>query len=148
MNKTTEALKLAEEALDELRYANDTDIAKTKYYKALAAIREALAEPDIEEMTLTQIASRHEPVKQEPVAWRVHPFGYGVGHEGAYAMTMRLEQVEAWNRKGWIVEPLYAAPVSTEAIRSEALEEVVKFLSESGLITPTGRFAEAIRGLK
>ena len=49
MNKTTEALKLAEEALDELRYANDTDIAKTKYYKALAAIREALAEPDMKD---------------------------------------------------------------------------------------------------
>ena len=44
--------------------------------------------------------------------------------------------------------PLYAAPVSAEAIRAEALEEVVKFLSESGLITPTGRFAAAIRGLK
>ena len=43
-DKTTEALTLAEEALDELRYANDTDIAKTKYYKALAAIREALAD--------------------------------------------------------------------------------------------------------
>jgi len=45
-NKTIDALKLAEEALDELRYANDTDIAKTKYYKALAAIREALAAQD------------------------------------------------------------------------------------------------------
>ena len=49
MNKTTEALKLAEEALDELRYANDTDIAKTKYYKALAAIRKALAEQKLYE---------------------------------------------------------------------------------------------------
>jgi Mg-chelatase subunit ChlD len=49
MNKTTEALKLAEEALDELRYANDTDIAKTKYYKALAAIREALSEQEKQE---------------------------------------------------------------------------------------------------
>ena len=115
MNKTTEALKLAEEALDELRYANDTAIAKTKYYKALAAIREALA----------------EPVKQEPVAWRVHPFDYGVGHEGAYAMTMRLEQVEAWNRKGWIVEPLYAAPVDAKAIRAEALEEAAKMCEKA-----------------
>ena len=58
-DKTTEALKLAEEALEELRYANDTDIAKTKYYKALAAIRESLA----------------EPVKQEPVAWRYNSNG-------------------------------------------------------------------------
>lgn len=27
----------------------------------------------------------------EPVAWRVHPFDYGIGHEGVYAMTMREE---------------------------------------------------------
>jgi len=31
------------------------------------ALREALAEPDIEEMTLTQIAARHEQAEQEPV---------------------------------------------------------------------------------
>ena len=48
--------------------------------------------------------------QQEPVAWRVHPFDYGVGSKGVYAMTMRPEQVERWERKGWKVEPLYAAP--------------------------------------
>lgn len=46
----------------------------------------------------------------EPVAWRVHPFDYGIGHEGVYAMTMREEQREAWRRKGWNTEPLFAAP--------------------------------------
>lgn len=127
-NKTIDALKLAEEALDELRYANDTDIAKTKYYKALAAIREARAEQE----------------KQEPVAWRVHPFDYGVGHEGAYAMTMRLEQVEAWNRKGWIVESLYTAPVDAKAIRAEALEEAAKLFDCDDYRS----LAAAIRGLK
>ncbi len=45
----------------------------------------------------------------EPVAWRLHPFDYGIGHEGVYAMTNRPEQVAAWERKGWTVEPLYTA---------------------------------------
>ena len=112
-NKTTEALKLAEKTLrDIIRvYKFETGTPVT----ALAAIREALA----------------EPVKQEPVAWRVHPFGYGVGHEGAYAMTMRLEQVEAWNRKGWIVEPLYAAPVSAEAIRAEERQRCIEAIRKA-----------------
>ena len=33
--------------------------------KTVDALREALAEPDIEEMTLTQIAARHEQAEQE-----------------------------------------------------------------------------------
>ena len=45
-----------------------------------------------------------------PVAWRVHPFDYGIGHEGVYAMTMLEQQRDAWLRKGWKVEPLYVAP--------------------------------------
>ncbi len=51
------------------------------------------------------------PVAQ-PVAWRVHPHDYGIGSAGVYAMTTRPEQVTAWERKGWTVEPLYthAAP--------------------------------------
>ena len=54
MNKTTEALKLAEEALEELHYSSGTVKAVTLYKSALAAIREALA----------------QPVKQEPVAFK------------------------------------------------------------------------------
>ena len=46
----------------------------------------------------------------EPVAWQVHPFDYGIGHEGVYARTDRPEQVEAWKRKGWNVQPLYTHP--------------------------------------
>ena len=81
----TEALKLAEEALKEAKHAleNGCKWIEPKWDdewrvgrgawmvadKAIAAIREALSDPDIEEMTLTQIAARHEPVKQEPVAW-------------------------------------------------------------------------------
>ena len=43
-NKTTEALKLAEEALEELHYSSGTVKAVTLYKSALAAIREALAD--------------------------------------------------------------------------------------------------------
>ena len=41
--------------------------------KTVDALREALAEPDIEGMTLTQIAARHEQAEQEPVAMDDHP---------------------------------------------------------------------------
>lgn len=60
---------------------------------AIEALRAALAEPAV-----------------APVAWRVHPATYGVGHDGVYALTTRTEQVDAWRRKGWDVEPLYTSP--------------------------------------
>ena len=68
--------------------------------------------------------------KQEPVAWRVHPFDYGIGQEGAYAMTMRPEQVKAWINKGWKVEALYHHP-TPEAVQGlvEALEETQRDLT-------------------
>ena len=97
MNKD-KALKLAEEALDELRYANDTDIAKTKYYKALAAIREAKAELE----------------KQEPVAW-VDAKEEGYEFYGISYLPVGKHH-------------LYAAPVDAKAIRAEALEEAIKIV--------------------
>ena len=120
-----------------------------KCNEVITALREALAQPDHIANAGKVIEQGHS--EQEPVAWRVHPFDYGVGHEGAYAMTMRLEQVEAWNRKGWIVEPLYAAPVSAEAIRSEALEEAAKVCRTAqakGLQSIREAIEAAIRGLK
>jgi hypothetical protein len=48
--------------------------------------------------------------EQEPVAWQVHPFDYGIGYEGVYAMTQRPDQVKAWERKGWTVQPLFTHP--------------------------------------
>lgn len=50
---------------------------------------------------------RESATAASPVAWRVHPFDYGVGSDGVYALTMRPDQVEAWRRKGWDVQPLY-----------------------------------------
>jgi hypothetical protein len=50
------------------------------------------------------------PGMAEPVAWQVHPYEYGIGSKGVYARTDRLDQVEAWERKGWHVTALYANP--------------------------------------
>lgn len=50
-------------------------------------------------------------IEQEPVAWKVHPFDYGVGVEGAYALTQQKDQIQAWIRKGWDVTPLYTHPI-------------------------------------
>lgn len=56
--------------------------------------------------------TKHTPNTQpaEPVAWRVHPFDYGVGYEGVYALTSRPDQAVAWERKGWEVQPLFTTP--------------------------------------
>jgi hypothetical protein len=51
------------------------------------------------------------------VAWQVHPFDYGIGHQGVYARTDRLEQVEIWKRKGWTVQPLYTHPSPTISVQ-------------------------------
>lgn len=61
--------------------------------------------------SLVEIVQRREvresAAAATPVAWRVHPFDYGVGSDGVYALTMRPDQAEAWKRKGWDVQPLY-----------------------------------------
>ena len=84
MNKTTEALKLAEEIFSGMLHGTDwnngthANIYRPKFPKALAAIREALAdhsgganemvaEPAIPEWV--DVDDYEEPVKQEPVAW-------------------------------------------------------------------------------
>lgn len=64
---------------------------------------------------------------QEPVAWRVRPFNYGIGHEGVDALTTRKEQCEMWERKGWKVEPLYAAPQPTrQPLTDEQILSIVR----------------------
>ena len=89
MNKTTEALKLAEEALEELHYSSGTVKAVTLYKSALAAIREVLA----------------QPVKQEPVEWHV---------ENVYE---RGDKYFAWIGDGYV--QIFTAPVDAKAIRAE-----------------------------
>lgn len=62
----------------------------------------------IRDWTMHKLALAQQ--EQEPVAWRVHPFDYGIGSEGVYAMTQRPDQVKAWERKGWTVQQLYIRP--------------------------------------
>lgn len=154
-NKTTEALKLAEEALQHYRIkwaGEDTTPAHTR--KALAAIREALAEPvkqepvafeewwketgqetlyalntltDADAKILAKIAwesAQEKPVKQEPVA-------YVTGYYGGRCV------VEPLNRASVLPNnlALYAAPVQPTK------QEPVAYLC-AGCIDnfPTGRY--------
>ena len=75
-NKTTEALKLAEKLLDEIHRGNMTPMAEESWNKALAAIREALAEQKDKpaecangcpKNTVCDYCQRAEPVKQTVV---------------------------------------------------------------------------------
>jgi hypothetical protein len=78
----------------------------------------------------TPPAAQPAPV-QEPVAWQVHPFDYGIGHEGVYARTDRPEQVEMWKRKGWTVQPLYTTPPAApvpDAIHHTDLSEHPQYI--------------------
>ena len=100
MNKTTEALKLADKVIS--RYRNETPIGNQPHMichiadEALAAIREVLADP-----------------VQEPVAW-------GCRSETDLLVFQNEGQAKCFADK-WelVVLPLYAAPVSAEAIRAE-----------------------------
>ena len=91
MNKTTEALKLAEEALESCNSGKwGMSFDEIDVERALAAIREAKAELE----------------KQEPVAWAY------IDADGSF--------MDALDRQhGAYQTPLYAAPVSAEAIRAE-----------------------------
>ena len=107
MNERIENLDLrtvAQQALEAWR-RRDYDIGQ--YMEALAS---ALAQQE----------------QAEPVAWQVHPFDYGIGHKGVYAMTQRLDQVKAWERKGWTVQPLYTHPPRREwvSLTDEEIDSV------------------------
>jgi len=73
------------------------------------------ASKQFHEWAVAEQAAQPAPV-QEPVAWQVHPFDYGIGHEGVYARTDRPEQVEMWKRKGWTVQPLYTTSQTQPAV--------------------------------
>ena len=121
MNKTTEALKLAEEALAEAdRYYDYDDV--------LAAIREALA----------------EPVKQEPVAWYLDTFD-----EDGELDDREYNTINKFSCGRGNGTPLYAAPVDAKAIRAEALEEAAKVCDDESRYSNDAECCAAdIRGLK
>ena len=163
-DKTTEALKLAEEALAGglWDYGPGQD-EHTKCEEVLVIIREALAEskpaPDgrIPKTVFTlddiskaaemgkqagMIDALAEPVKQEPVAW-------WNGKETAWFE----HELCGWQAPDGCTIPLYAAPVSAEAIRAEALEEAVRVCEQidannRGFPLNAKTYAAAIRGLK
>lgn len=103
MNKTTEALKLAEEALSKIM-----SHPCSEHSKALAAIREALADhvPDATKMVA-------EPVKQEPMY---------------FALTKNHTWMSVTEKDYECFKPeyrmkCYAESVDAKAILAEALEE-------------------------
>ena len=93
--------------------------------QALEALEHNVGEYRVEGAANILRTAIEQAEKQEPVAWQVHPFDYGIGHEDVYARTDRPEQVEMWKRKGWTVQPIYttppAAPVQEEIQRMAAL---------------------------
>ena len=80
------------------------------------------------------MTDKPESMKQEPVAW-VDAKEEGYEFYGISYLPVGKHH-------------LYAAPVDAKAIRSEALEDAVKFLEENGMIAPNGFTAAGIRGLK
>jgi len=122
VNKTTEALKLAEEALlntgnalmvisagRNLRqlYGEMRDDAVERCNKALAAIREALAEQE----------------KQEPVAW-LNP------HNQAVIDVRKKKQIGEGKGYPNFSTPLYAAPVSAKRewvdLSNDEIDELIR----------------------
>jgi len=116
MNKLEQA---ARQALEALEVSTDWDVgAKGKQLqsmKAITALREALAEPDIEEMTLTQIAARHEQAEQELVAW-------GRVFDGDIIDCICPEE-HALN-EGVYTIPLYSHPVRTKDLTDDEIATV------------------------
>ena len=92
------------------------------------APREALAEPDIEEMTLTQIAARHKQAEQEPVAWALTSENGEV--LDCISHTYKVTQPCTVDYG----EPLYAAPVRTKDLTDD---EIMKINVDTAGIVPT-----------
>ena len=159
MNKTTKALKLTEEALKrwkEWNEWNNENVWDEDDDKALAAIREALAEPVCEHRiadarnefvkdgyicikcgALFRAADHAEPV-QEPVAW-ILP----VDLEVLLALKEKCGEITVYGYQrskfatnpNDAAKPLYAAPVDTKAI-GDALLFLVKRCNEQGFYSP------------
>ena len=167
MNKTTEALKLAEEVLDMVTscsYGSNTR-ERVWSYRALAAIRETLVEqaphpphrlcectacleywttlPDCDAFAgggkpIDHIADTGKMIA-EPVKQEPVAWAY-IDADGSF--------MDALDRQyGAYQTPLYAAPVDAKAIRAEALEEVEEIAKTIGGSFSV-EFLAAIRGLK
>lgn len=115
MEQALEALNLAYEGkcrLDTIPNATEALRAALENqfnpdWDMVEALQECLREHMAEIQRLRAVLA--QPA-QEPVAWRVHTFDYGIGSKGVYAMTTRPGQVKVWVRNGWAVEPLFVHP--------------------------------------
>ena len=139
MNKTTEALKLALDALNAMLThmgMDEDEWTKPTFNQAreaLAAIREALAEPVQEHESREDIAAKEmfegfskawaEPVKQEPVyAFRRR------GLDDFYTCTKERYEELADMPNLFEVTTFYAAPVRTKDLTYEEVVEIIKDL--------------------
>lgn len=100
MNKLEQAARQILEALEGIGFVSDY------WNEKVTALREALAEPDIEEMTLTQIAARHDQAEQDPVE---------VGYVGEFIDP--TEDLPAGTK-------LYAAPLRTKDLTDSEIAEL------------------------
>lgn len=122
MNKTTEALKLAEEIFSGMLHGTDwnngthANIYRPKFPKALAAIREVLAEP-----------------VQEPVAYRYKVINY-LGNAVWTLATPRTDTTVLES------QALYTAPPSSQ--RADALVEAAIEATRKECAELCDRFAE------
>ena len=104
----TKLEQAAQQALKALIDSDDGGGLRYTEVQAVAALREALAEPDIEEMTLTQIAARHEQAEQEPVV-KIHKY-----NEFQTLGSLNLP----------IGTKLYAAPVRTKDLTDDEISRL------------------------
>jgi hypothetical protein len=125
MSTLREAAQQALETLEALSGAENIIWVQKRAEIEVKHLRAVLAQPE-----------------QEPVAWQVHPFDYGIGFEGVYAMTQRPDQVKAWERKGWTVQPLYTHPPRREWQRLSE-EEISRAYFASASHTEYARAVEA-----
>ena len=143
MNKTTEALKLAEEALYKAESVYEAvrthPIAIQQVQKALAAIREALAEP-VKQKQVAKVKCQYcgdeispkghdcgesvQPVKQEPVAelflGGIADGEYGECEVDPYQMVIEALQERLVKDGNAVRLELYAAPV--QPVKQEPVE--------------------------
>ena len=146
MNKLEQAARQALEAL-ELGSDRGATVAHKVYAetKAITALREALAEPDIEEMTLTQIAARHEEAEQEPVAY-MFKVKRTLPSSTPLDVFAAIEYHPLPHEDIISKEPLYTHPVRTKDLTDDELLNELKLLDASTARLPIGfkLFAHAV----
>ena len=119
--KERAAMQQALEALESCNVGNwSMAFDEFAVVEAITALREALAEPDIEEMTLTQIAAKHEQAANKSVERHV---------ENVYE---RGDKYFAWIGDNYV--QIYTAPVRTKDLTDD---EIMKINVDTASIVPT-----------